>query len=171
VALCPCDGTLDAAAYQTVVDRLLHGIEFQPDLLLEPLAGKMSDFSDAQRYEEAASVRDRHDALARAIQRRQAWVALQGLGTWLAETDDGSSVAVDHGRLSSTWKPGEGTPLVGLDPAISLESEVPPSVEAAEEAHILWHWLENSHLRIVETTGSFDQPAQPARTFQVARRS
>ncbi|MCZ6631217.1 MAG: DEDD exonuclease domain-containing protein, partial [Actinobacteria bacterium] len=64
VARCPCDGQLPEDEYRSVVDRLLTGIAESPDLLLDPLVDRMGRFADERRYEEAARVRDRHDALA-----------------------------------------------------------------------------------------------------------
>src|SRR5690606_27437524 len=73
VALCPCDGTLTQDEYAPVVELVQEGISSRPELLLEPLAERMERLAAAQRFEEAAVVRDRHRALARALERRRAW--------------------------------------------------------------------------------------------------
>ena len=71
VALCPCDGNLDPAAYRPVVERLMAGVESDPALLLRPLAERVAALAREGRFEEAGWVRDRHHALARALERRR----------------------------------------------------------------------------------------------------
>jgi DNA polymerase-3 subunit epsilon len=170
VASCPCDGTMTQADYQPIVDRLIDGATVNPSLLLEPLVAKMSDLADGQRYEEAGWTRDRHDALARAIERRQTWGALQGLGWWEAETDDGAKVVIDHGRLVSTWRTGEPAPLMPVAPESHQVTEVPQNVEGANEADLLWKWLVADSPRITNSTGLLALPIhRPKRLTQKAR--
>ncbi|MGH8914518.1 MAG: GIY-YIG nuclease family protein, partial [Acidimicrobiia bacterium] len=162
VAHCPCDGSLPAAEYRNVVEQIVEGIRWQPDLLLQPLAARMGQLSSEQRYEEAGWARDRHDALARSIQRRHAWVALSGLGFCEMENEDGGHVLVDQGRLVSTWASGATPPL---RPAPDVEEatgfDVPASVAAAEEAGLIWRWMEGTRVRLVEATGSLSLPCRP----------
>lgn len=170
VASCPCDGTLSQADYKPVVDRLIDGATINPSLLLEPLVAKMSDLADGRRYEEAGWTRDRHDALARAIERRQTWGALQGLGWWEAETDDGSKVLIDHGRLVSTWRTGEPAPLMPVAPEPHQVTEVPQNVEVASEADLVWKWLMTNSPRIIDSTGLLALPInRPKRLNQRAQ--
>jgi DNA polymerase III subunit epsilon len=162
VALCPCDGSLQTTDYQRVVDQIVDGISHRSDLLLEPLVGRMGQLSSELRYEEAGWVRDRHDALARAIDTSRTWVALGGLGICEMEGDDGSHVVVDHGRLVCTWRAGSSPPLRPA-PEVSDEPEidVPDSVETAEEARLIWNWIKSTPLRLVDATGTLALPARP----------
>jgi DNA polymerase-3 subunit epsilon len=162
VALCPCDGTLDPVEYRRVVDQIVEGISCRSDLLLEPLVDRMEQLSSEQRYEEAGWARDRHDALARAIDTSRTWVALGGLGVCEMEGEDGSHVVVDHGRLVCTWRAGSSPPLrptpeVNDEP----ENDVPDSVETAEEARLIWNWIKSTPLRLVDATGTLALPALP----------
>ena len=162
VALCPCDGTLDPIEYRRVVDQIVEGISCRSDLLLEPLVDRMKQLSSEQRYEEAGWARDRHDALARAIDTSRTWVALGGLGVCEMEGEDGSHVVVDHGRLVCTWRAGSSPPLrpapdVGDEP----ENGVPDSVETAEEARLIWNWMKSTPLRLIDATGTLALPARP----------
>jgi DNA polymerase-3 subunit epsilon len=162
VALCPCDGTLDPIEYRRVVDQIVEGISCRSDLLLEPLVDRMKQLSSEQRYEEAGWARDRHDALARAIDTSRTWVALGGLGVCEMEGEDGSHVMVDHGRLVCTWRAGSSPPLrpapdVGDEP----ENGVPDSVETAEEARLIWNWMKSTPLRLIDATGTLALPARP----------
>ena len=162
VALCPCDGTLDPIEYQRVVDQIVEGISCRSDLLLDPLVDRMEQLSSEQRYEEAGWARDRHDALARAIDTSRTWVALGGLGVCEMEGEDGSHVVVDHGRLVCTWRAGASPPLRPA-PEVGDEQEnrVPDSVETAEEARLIWNWMKSTPMRLIDATGTLALPARP----------
>ena len=161
VARCPCDGTLDETAYRQVVDILVTGIDQAPALVLDPLADRMMRLSEQRRYEEAAQVRDRHDALALAIERRRAWRALTAAGTLEAEARDGPRLVVDRGRLVETKAPPG---------PVAPSPMAPPDVQAAEEADLLWKWLTTAPARLVESSGNLSLPAGPVVRL-AARRS
>jgi len=71
----PCDGTIDPERYGELVRDLLSSLE-SPDGLLEALEANMWRLANAERFEEAASARDRLRALAGALHRarRDAWL-------------------------------------------------------------------------------------------------
>ncbi len=162
VAHCPCDGTLPANVYHLVVDQIIEGIARRPDLLLDPLATRMEQLSSELRYEEAGWARDRREALARSIERRHYWIALRDLGFCELESEDGGHVLLDQGRLVSTWTTGSTPPL---RPAPELRDpsgfDVPESVEAAEEANLIWKWMDGTRVRLVDATGSLSLPSRP----------
>ena len=162
VSLCPCDGSLDPNEYRTVVDQIVEGIRHRSELLLEPLVRRMEELASERRYEEAAWARDRHEALAVAIDTTRTWVALAGLGVCEMEGEDGSHVVVDHGRLVCTWRAGSNPPL---RPAPEIrgepENDVPDSVETAEEARLIWNWMKTTRLRLVDATGTLALPLRP----------
>jgi DNA polymerase-3 subunit epsilon len=161
VALCPCDGNLDASEYRRIVDQIVDGIATRADLLLGPLTERMGQLALELRYEEASWARDRHEALARSIEMSRAWVALGRLGVCEMESDDGSHVLVDHGRLVSTWSAGSSPPLRPAPDIDDGRFDVPDSVEMAEEAHLIWRWIESRSVRIVDATGTLALPARP----------
>jgi DNA polymerase-3 subunit epsilon len=170
VALCPCDGTLDPIDYRQVVDQIVEGISSRSDLLLQPLVDRMEQLSSEQRYEEAGWVRDRHDALARAIDTSRTWTALGGLGVCEMEGEDGSHVVVDHGRLVCTWRAGASPPLrPAPDVGNEEENSVPDSVETAEEARLIWNWMRSTPMRLIDATGTLALPARPV--VRLAKRS
>ncbi len=164
VALCPCDGTLTAAEYAPVVDRLRRGLTQEPELILEPLAVRVGRLAEDQRYEEAATARDRHGALARALERRRAWQAMQEAGMFEVEAGDGDRAVVDRGRLVHAWAAGAHPPLI---PAVQSPPgfQVPESVMAAEEAHLLWKWLTGDGARLAASQGPLALPAQAIPTL------
>jgi DNA polymerase-3 subunit epsilon len=170
VASCPCDGTLDRGVYRTVVDHLIDGITRHPSTLLEPLVARMGQLALEQRYEEASWVRDRHDALARAIETARSWVALNGLGVAEMEGSDGSHIVIDHGHLVCSWAQGSGPPLhPAPDHADARREDVPDSVENAEEARLIWTWMLANTMRIVDASGTLALPAEPV--IRLDRRS
>ncbi len=159
VARCPCDGTLEEDEYAVVVEVVRRGVEQEPALLLDPLAGKMLALVGSQRYEEAAWVRDRHRALARAIARRREWQTLARAGLVWAESTAGEGALVERARLVASWRDGE-PPLAAAPVALEEPApQVPPSVEVAEEAHLVWQWLTRRGTVLTEATGPLAMPA------------
>jgi DNA polymerase-3 subunit epsilon len=159
VAACPCDGSVNEAAYAEVVDRVRDGIERAPELLLGPLADRMHHHARAQRFEEAAALRDRYRSLATALARRRRWRALESAGAVWAEDGGGDGVFVDSGRVAAAWRRPEPTPLFRLDAEPTAPTQVPPTVALAEEAHLVWRWLDREDVRIIDATGSLSLPA------------
>ncbi len=80
VTTCPCAGTISKAEYAGIVDRLVRGLTGDPAILLEPLRRRMTALADADRFEEAADMRDRGAALARALTRQRQLDGLRRAG-------------------------------------------------------------------------------------------
>ncbi len=158
LAMCPCDGALDRRLYAEVVNRLLASIDGDPEILTGPIVERMTRLAQDQRYEEAGWARDRHDALVRALETRWDWASLAGAGWVELEQPDGTIVVIDQARLVETRPPG--ATLAFRPPSIVPPvTEVAPSVEAAEEAAILWRWLRSQPIRLLDCTGDFAYPA------------
>jgi DNA polymerase-3 subunit epsilon len=167
VAMCSCDGSLSRDEYQPVVTRLLEGLDHDPDLLLSPLEDKMTQLAGQHRYEEAGWLRDRHRALARAIERRRSWRSLTDLGFCEIESRDGSRVLIDHGRLVSTWRLDRPPPLRPAPPVGEEQHrQVPDSCQTAEEADLIWRWLDNNEIRLIEATGFLALPRHQVRRLE-----
>jgi DNA polymerase-3 subunit epsilon len=168
---CPCDGSLDADVYSAVVGQLITAIDGSPNLLLERLEERMERLAHQQRYEEAAWVRDRHDSLAKALRNNWEWRSLVGAGWMELEHDDGTIAVIDHGRLVETRGPGQLSRLHnGLADPVAM-SPVAPGVESAEEAAIIWRWLQGNQVKLVQCTGTFSYPLQRIERLAVARRT
>jgi hypothetical protein len=84
---------------------------------------------------------------------------LTDLGFCEIESRDGSRVLIDHGRLVSTWRLDRPPPL---RPAPSVgeaqHHQVPDSVQTAEEADLIWRWLDSNEIRLIEATGFLALP-------------
>ncbi len=161
VALCPCDGTVSSEKYQQTVSQLRTGLENQPGALLDPLVRKIKEYAHTARFEEAAEMRDRHRALSRALDDRRNWGVLRQAGLLWAEDDRGDCVLIEEGRLVATWAAEDQPPLsttASFDPSPHL---VPESVASAEEARLLWRWLNRPEVHIVETNRPLATPLSP----------
>lgn len=77
VATCPCAGGVSVEAYGELVQRVVRGFTVEPSLLLDPLAERMATLARAERFEEAADMRDRADALASALRRQRRFESLR----------------------------------------------------------------------------------------------
>jgi DNA polymerase-3 subunit epsilon len=161
VAICPCDGSVAEEDYAAVVAQLEHGVITDPETLLAPLTQRMITHARNERFEDAATLRDRHGALGRSLERRRAWQALQGAGMLWAEDGDGDSVLIDHGRLAAAWRAPGSPPLLRITGLDDVLDSVPPSVAVAEEAHLLWRWLDRPGVQIVDATNPLALPATP----------
>jgi DNA polymerase-3 subunit epsilon len=161
VALCPCDGTVGDAEYAAVVERLRRGLDHDPALLLDPLAERMRLQVQRRRFEEAATLRDRHRALGRSLEHRRTWQALQRAGTLWAEDARGASALIEEGRLVAAWAAPDPPPLLRLAPPDEAADEVPPSIAAAEESRLLWTWLDRPEVRVIEAARPFGLPWRP----------
>ncbi len=160
VAVCPCDGSVTEEEYAEIVGSLRRGIDHDHSVLLEPLEAKMRDHARGRRFEEAAALRDRHRALSVALERRRAWQALQRSGSLWAVDGAGDNLALEAGRLTATWPDGSPPPIRGLHAGEPVVSQVPDSVALAEEADLLWRWLNRDGVGIVDIEEPLELPAQ-----------
>ena len=152
VAMCPCDGSVSDNDYQAVVSRLRRGIEEDPGELLEPLVARLREYARIARFEEAADLRDRHRALSLALENRRNWAILRTAGLLWAEDGNGDSVLVESGRLIAAWGPNDQPPLTTTATAAPSPHLVPESVGLAEEARLIWKWLDRPGVSLVEAT-------------------
>ncbi len=155
-AVCPCDGAVSPSQYAAIVDELISGMA-APALLAERIEERMARLALHQRYEDAAAVRDRWSALARAIEQSRAWTCLQAAGTIEASGPDGVTLVVDHGRLEAAWGTGETPPM--WSPVSRPHLAQPPTMLALDEAMLLWSWLNGPGVRLDHVDGQLALPA------------
>lgn len=70
VAACPCSGTADTESYRTAVDLAARALRGEITAILDPAMHRLRALAAEQRYEQAADVRDRLEALVRAVDRQ-----------------------------------------------------------------------------------------------------
>ncbi len=122
VATCPCAGQTSAEDYAQIAASVRRGLLDEPQLLLGPLEQKMHSLAAAERFEEAAEMRERAAALTAALRRQRRFDTLRRAGRVVVEFGERSGAELDHGRLVRAWTiTRQGiTPLplpLDLDPA------------------------------------------------------
>ena len=134
----PCDGRIDPERYGELVRDLLSSLE-SPDGLLEALEAKMWRLAVAERFEEAASSRDRLRALAAALHRarRDSW--LLGAGRLELSVEGDRRLAFDGGALARA----------GADSSENGPIPFPCPRERADELSAVRSWLTNNPARVL----------------------
>jgi DNA polymerase-3 subunit epsilon len=120
----PCAGLADAEAYTehvATLTRCLSGGD--PEPLLGALRERMRHYADEQRYEQAAGIRDRLEALSRALDDRRRLATLRAAGELVLALPHprGREVTVlcDGQLVSMTVVPPGEPPLPPGDPRLS----------------------------------------------------
>ncbi len=171
VAMCPCAGEVAPEAYAEVVATVRLGLSSRPSLLLDPLAERMRSLARNRRFEEAAAVRDRAGALARAVQRQRRLESLRGAGRLVVEVDGEGGAVLDAGRLVLAWPPG-CRPLAALaPPEEAARLSGPPAAGEVDELVAVASWLDAraGRLHILSCEGGLATPASAVPQFEPAR--
>ncbi|MCP3855772.1 MAG: DEDD exonuclease domain-containing protein [Actinomycetia bacterium] len=108
VSTCPCSGAVSADEYAELVQTVIRGCTDEPGLLLEPLREQMEQLAGQQRFEEAADVRSRAEALAATLHRQRRLDTVRRSGRLLLELPGGARAELIEGRLGATQPPTSG---------------------------------------------------------------
>lgn len=118
VAHCPCAGTTDPTEYSRIVELAVDALRGRPDVVVERVRHKMLQLASQQRFEEAASVRDRLSALIGATRRHHLVESLRDSGR--ADISLGATTwTIDRGRLIdvvTTGTAGRALPVAPPEP-------------------------------------------------------
>lgn len=171
VATCPCAGTVSKAEYAAIVGRLVQGLTGDPSILLDPLRVRMADLASAERYEEAADVRDRAAALARALSRQRQLEALRRAGRMEIEVRAEASprrLVLSGGRL--VGNPGQLT-LAGEPGDEDLGPDGPLPRHLVDEMSCVASWLdaEAKSVRLLHCEGPWSVPVPRLPRFEPVR--
>lgn len=153
VAACPCSGHTSEATYEEVVDSLVDGLCHDPLRLFAPLQDRITALASEERYEEAADVRDRAEALSSALRRQRRFDLLRRAGT-VRFRIDGVQVELTNGLLTScTDDDGQPTLWANQTTEPSTTEPVPgplppPDRHQADELLCIARWLESNADRI-----------------------
>lgn len=170
VTECPCSGTADAQRYAAAVEMVVRGLSGEPDVLLAPLRERMLTLARAHRFEEAASVRDRAQALCGAI-RRQRMIdhlrSAQQLDLHIA----GVRFEFDHGRLIHSGAEGSLSLGLTLPPPDVAPLDRPLPRHAVDETLCIARYLEANSQRVtlLRCTGEWAQPVDRVPSFEPRR--
>jgi DNA polymerase-3 subunit epsilon len=183
VATCPCAGTVTREEYAGIVALVVAGLTDDPSVLLAPLAARMAALAEAERYEEAADMRDRAAALARALARQRQIDALRRAGRLEIEVagepggplDASRRLVLTAGRLprrGATGTPGQlvlATPDPEDDAASDPEQPLPRHL--VDELSCVASWLEAEarRVRLVHCEGRWAMPVPRLPRFEPVR--
>jgi DNA polymerase-3 subunit epsilon len=172
----PCAGRQTVDEYRPMVDAvrgLAAGIRVDA---LWRVAGRLSQLSDAHRFEQAAEGRDRLASLVRALDRGQRLAALAQITELVAARPDGTGgwdfAVVRHGRLASAGTAPRGVrPMPVVDMLVaSAETVIPgpgPLFGAPhEEVGVVLRWLERPGTRMVQCSSPWTVPAASAASWR-----
>jgi DNA polymerase-3 subunit epsilon len=98
VAACPCAGLAERRTYDEAVTVASDAIEGRTDAVVERLTARMTSLAASQRYEEAATARDRLSALEGAVRRTRQMETLLSRGRFETSRGDVTWV-IDRARL------------------------------------------------------------------------
>jgi DNA polymerase-3 subunit epsilon len=166
--LSPCNGSVSPERYAAVVDDLRTSLVSRPDSVIAKLSRRMAALSQDERFEDAASFRDRLAAFLRGAARTQRLKALTRCPEVVAarREEDGRWAVhvVRHGRLAAAGviPPGAhaGEWVKGLRAAAEtvLPGPGPTPSATAEETEKILRWLESPGVRLVHVDGEWSCP-------------
>ncbi|WP_098458838.1 DEDD exonuclease domain-containing protein [Flavimobilis soli] len=145
---------------------VLNAFTTSPGAVVEPMLARIARLAQEERYEQAATERDRLAAFLEGTARRERFQQLALCSELVAArrvpsgpgTGGWEIVVVRYGRLAGTAVAPAGTdPYLTIDAATATAEHVDPPVAPATAAHpeetlILLDWLADPHVRLVRTT-------------------
>jgi DNA polymerase III subunit epsilon len=168
----PCTGGQDVPSYADVVDRVRAAMHADPAPVVAAHAERIEALAAQQRFEEAATVRDRLGAFLRGASRAQRVGPVAACSEVVAaqRTDDGGweIVLVRHGRLAATARVDRMTdPRPTIATLRATAEHVPAPVAPMSAAHpeetdLVIDWLERPGVRIVDVVGTWALPVRTA---------
>ena len=168
----PCTGQADADGYAGHVATLIRCLDGgDPEPLLAPLREKMRRYAAEQRYEQAALVRDRLEALRRALDDRRRLATVRAAGELVLATPHprGRELTVlRHGQLVSvTVAPAGEATLPATDD--HGPASFPPPRHLADELRLVARWLDQvaGEAEVVAVSGTLASPAFGGGALQV----
>ncbi|NNE11917.1 MAG: DEDD exonuclease domain-containing protein [Ilumatobacter sp.] len=159
VSQCPCAGQADRPTYTAAVAVARRALAGEPGPVAGTLSGRMTDLAAAQRYEEAAMVRDRLQALMTAIRRHQLVAALLAAERVVVRRGDVTWI-VDAGRLVDVTVSGTAGRALPVDPPDDPVRGRPLRADAVDEALCLAKYFDRhaARLEVVACSGTWRFP-------------
>ncbi|MBA8794350.1 DNA polymerase-3 subunit epsilon [Friedmanniella endophytica] len=163
----PCDGSVGADAYTVLVDRVRTAMTADARDACAAVGDRLRRLSDQQRFEEAAALRSRLEALTRTAARYHRVSSLARCAEIVAarwEAPHWEIHVIRWGRLAAAGlaRPGEVPQRVARDLQLTAET-VPRPVGPApaatiEETTRIADWLERPGSRLISVTGDWWWP-------------
>jgi DNA polymerase-3 subunit epsilon len=149
----PCDGRVGPERYGELVRELISSL-FAPDGLLGALESRMAALAGAERFEEAALVRDRVRALTGALScaRRDRWL----LGSsFIVRDSAGRELRLDRGSLRVSTGGAAADPM-----------PQPPPRERADELAAVRSWLARNPVTLLASDAPLFEPVDGGATIR-----
>ena len=166
--LAPCDGTADAGDYLITVESVRRSLDSSPTLVTAAIRRRMDALAGAERFEEAASHRNRMTSFVRASARTQRLRAVTSCAEIVAARRGGDELWAVHvirsGRLAAAGvipagvSAREWTDALRRGADTVLPGPGPAPAATAEESEKLLRWLEQPGVRLVHVDGTWSCP-------------
>jgi DNA polymerase-3 subunit epsilon len=162
----PCEGETSPADYGQLVDLVAAAWTGDVRPLIEPLTGKLAALSEAQRFEQAAVVRDRIATVVRACARMQRVRSVSSIAELVAAHPDGAGgweiSVIRRGRLAAAGVAVRGVPPYAVIEALLATADEAEQPILAEETECILRWLEQPGTRLVHASHPWALPAHGA---------
>ncbi|WP_448623943.1 DEDD exonuclease domain-containing protein [Geodermatophilus sp. URMC 64] len=164
----PCTGAQSVEEYARITAVFRAAVASDPRELIAPLLLRVDRLAAAERYEDAAVLRDRVAVLVRAVRRRQRLESLAAVPELVLARPDGDGgwqlSVVRRGRLVAAGNAPRGTSVRGTLPGLLATAETPtgPADEPAasvDETELVMRWIEKPGTRLVQVEGTLACPA------------
>jgi len=164
----PCTGAQSVDEYARIAAVFRAAVAADPRELIAPLLVRVDRLAAAERYEDAAVLRDRVAVLVRAVRRRQRLESLAAVPQLVLARPDGDGgwqlSVVRRGRLVAAGNAPRATSVRGTLPGLLATAETPsgPADEPAasvDETELVLRWIEKPGTRLVQVEGTLACPA------------
>lgn len=159
VSQCPCAGAADRDTYAAAVAVAVRAFAGDAGAIVQRSSARMAELAAAQRFEEAALVRDRLSALVSAVRRQQLITALLA-GERCVVRRGAVSWVVDCGRLVDVTVDGEAGRSLPVDPPEAPDRSRPLHRTHVDEALCLAKFLDKhaARLEVMSCSGTWSFP-------------
>lgn len=161
----PCEGGATPREYSALVELVAAAWTGDVRPLVDPLTAKLAALSEAQRFEQAAVVRDRIATVVRACARMQRVRSVSKIDELVAAHPDGAGgweiAVIRRGRLAAAGLAPRGVPPYAVVQALLATADVVEAEQPvlAEETECILRWLESAGTRLVHASQPWVLPA------------
>ena len=166
VTACPCSGFTSSEEYTGLIRALVSELTHDSNRMLARIDAKMSELAAAERFEEAADVRDRAAALAALLRRQRRFDSLRAAGRLVFELPGKGGAELERGRLIRSWTSDGNAPLFATSDLTRLPGGAVDRGEA-DELMCVGTWLDThaSKLRVHSVSGELSTAYPPLTQF------
>jgi DNA polymerase-3 subunit epsilon len=179
----PCDRSVSIEDYASMVEEVRVAMRSDPTLVSAHLMARMAECAGTERFEDAATHRDRLTGFLRGAERTQRLTALarcpEIVGAQRVEVPGlpprWDVHVVRHGRLAGAGVlPRQGNAWDYVDHIRAISESVtdgpgPVPRSSAEEAELILRWLESPGVRLLHVDGEWTCPTRGATATALLR--